>query len=52
LNPFPDKEQNFMSMDYSPQMLGYQMIGSRNFAILALHTLSFFSQAVELVTGF
>jgi len=52
MNPFPGKEQNFMSMDYCPQVLGYHMIDSRNFAVLALQILSFLSQNVELVTGF
>jgi hypothetical protein len=50
MNPFPGKEQNFMSMDYFPQVLGYQMIVSRNFPILAPQILSFLSQTVELVT--
>jgi len=52
MNPFLGEEQNLMSMDYSPQVLGYQMIGSRNFAILALQILFFSSQTVELVTVF
>jgi len=52
MNPFPGKEKNFMSMGYSPQVLSYHMIGSRNFAILALQISSFLSQTVELVTGF
>jgi len=48
MNPFPGKEQNFMSIDYSPQVVGYQMIGSRNFAVLALKILSCLSQTLEL----
>jgi len=46
MNPFPGKEQNFLSMEYAPLVLDYQMIGSRNFAILALQILSFLSQTV------